>query len=228
MMSTAEPTITMTPQQIQGETHWKNQFTREELRSILSMQDWRAVRTLVVNWSVIFACFALVGWSANPFTIVFAIFGGMFATSIPIRTVTGPVQVSFADSLHVLVDEEVTITRASVTSRDEKATKDATMGRQYITPYAVFASRVFINPTLATRTGFSREDLADVEEAMSDRDIDVYKSNLKTLDKRKKINNGAHIVEAIILAHAIAGINVETPSYQEGIETVTDKIANNM
>jgi len=60
-MAAAEPMIEMTPEQIRGETHWKHQFSRDELREILTTEDWRGVRTLLVNWGVIFGCFALVG-----------------------------------------------------------------------------------------------------------------------------------------------------------------------
>jgi fatty acid desaturase len=73
-MASANPTDVLTPEEIRRETHWKNQFTKEELREILAFEDWKSVRTLVVNWSIIFACFALVGWRANPLTILFALF----------------------------------------------------------------------------------------------------------------------------------------------------------
>jgi fatty acid desaturase len=73
-MASANPTDVLTPEEIQRETHWKNQFTKEELREILAFDDWKSVRTLVVNWSIIFACFALVGWRANPLTILFSLF----------------------------------------------------------------------------------------------------------------------------------------------------------
>jgi fatty acid desaturase len=56
------------------ETHWKNQFTKEELREILTLDDRRSIATLVLNWGVVFAAFALVGWSANPLTILIALF----------------------------------------------------------------------------------------------------------------------------------------------------------
>jgi len=59
---------------MRSEQHWKEQFTKEELREILAMEDWRSVWTLLVNWGVIFASFALVGWRANPLTIVLALF----------------------------------------------------------------------------------------------------------------------------------------------------------
>jgi hypothetical protein len=39
-------------------------------------------------------------------------------------------------------------------------------------------------------------------------------------------NMAIDVVEAMILAHACAGIDVESPAYLEGIETVVDKISN--
>ena len=35
-----------------------------------------------------------------------------------------------------------------------------------------------------------------------------------------------HAIESIILAHAMAGIDVSTPAYIEGIETAVEKCAN--
>jgi fatty acid desaturase len=58
----------------QGHAHWKDAFTNEELRELLAMNDARSVRTLLVNWLGVAACFALVGWSANPLTILIALF----------------------------------------------------------------------------------------------------------------------------------------------------------
>ncbi len=59
---------------ILGDAHWKRQFSREELREILSLDDRKSLLTLVVNWGIVFAAFALVGWRANPITIVVALF----------------------------------------------------------------------------------------------------------------------------------------------------------
>jgi fatty acid desaturase len=74
-MSTAEtilgPEETNPPE---SDAHWKNAFTNEELRELLSLNDWRSVGTLCVNWLGVAAAFALVAWSANPVTIVIALF----------------------------------------------------------------------------------------------------------------------------------------------------------
>lgn len=41
-----------------------------------------------------------------------------------------------------------------------------------------------------------------------------------------KFNSMMDALESLILAHAIAGVDVETPAYQEGIETVIDACVN--
>lgn len=56
-----------------GQPHWKNRLTREELRELLALDDRRSLATLAVNWGIVFAAFALVGWHANPLTIVIAL-----------------------------------------------------------------------------------------------------------------------------------------------------------
>ncbi|MFP6656089.1 MAG: fatty acid desaturase family protein [Myxococcota bacterium] len=68
-----DPTNHLSPEQIRGEEHWKAQFSKNELREILAFEDWRSIWTLIVNWSIIFGSFALVGWSANPITIILAL-----------------------------------------------------------------------------------------------------------------------------------------------------------
>jgi len=41
-------------------------------------------------------------------------------------------------------------------------------------------------------------------------------------------NAAMDTIEAIVLAHACAGVDVETPAYIEGIETVVDAIGNDL
>ena len=57
-----------------SERHWKSRLPKAELHEILALDDGRSVRTLVVNWSLVFAAMALVGWRANPLTIAVALF----------------------------------------------------------------------------------------------------------------------------------------------------------
>jgi len=56
-----------------GQSHWKSQFSRAELRELLALDDKRSLATLAVNWGIVFGAFALVGWSANPITILLAL-----------------------------------------------------------------------------------------------------------------------------------------------------------
>ena len=57
-----------------AEAHWKSQLTKAELKKILALDDRRSALTLAVNWGLVFASMALVGWSANPLTILVALF----------------------------------------------------------------------------------------------------------------------------------------------------------
>jgi fatty acid desaturase len=56
-----------------AEAHWKRQLTKQELREVLTLDDRRSALTLAVNWGLVFASMALVGWSANPLTIAVAL-----------------------------------------------------------------------------------------------------------------------------------------------------------
>lgn len=60
------------------------------------------------------------------------------------------------------------------------------------------------------------------------------KDTMTSLDKRAELesnrnyNYACDALEALILAHAVAGVNVESPAYLEGLETAIDAIANNL
>ncbi len=53
---------------------WREVLSREEIDSLLEIQDWRGWWTIVVNWAVIAAAFWLVAWAPNPLTILVALF----------------------------------------------------------------------------------------------------------------------------------------------------------
>lgn len=57
-----------------AEAHWRRRLSKAELREVLGLDDRRSARTLAVNWGLVFASMALVGWSANPLTIAVALF----------------------------------------------------------------------------------------------------------------------------------------------------------
>lgn len=53
---------------------WRKGLTNEEVHSLLEMHDVRSWFTVVLNWGIIFASFAMVGLWPNPFTVVLALF----------------------------------------------------------------------------------------------------------------------------------------------------------
>lgn len=88
-------------------------------------------------------------------------FGAVMTTGVNCGQVRGPVQLNFSRSLDPIMQQEVTITRVTVTRpEDEKTTE---MGRKHIVPYALYRVEGYISPALANHedkgTGFSEEDL---------------------------------------------------------------------
>jgi len=54
--------------------------------------------------------------------------------------------------------------------------------------------------------------------------------NYKAIDqiKRKLFNTSMDSIESLILSHAIAGIDIESPAYLEGLEITIDGCINNI
>ena len=50
------------------------QLTREEIKTLTTMHDWRSWLSLLVDWGLIGASFALVAVAPNPLTVVVALF----------------------------------------------------------------------------------------------------------------------------------------------------------
>ncbi len=85
-------------------------------------------------------------------------FGAVMSTEINCGQVRGPVQLSFARSIDPIVTSEHAITRSSVTNKKD-VEKERTMGRKFTIPYGLYKAQGFVNPFLATQTGFDDEDL---------------------------------------------------------------------
>lgn len=89
-------------------------------------------------------------------------FGAVMTTGDNCGQVRGPVQINFSRSIDPIVQQEVTITRQTVT-RIEDAEKERTMGRKHIVPYGLYRVEGYISARLANDpskgTGFSEEDL---------------------------------------------------------------------
>jgi fatty acid desaturase len=52
---------------------WRDAISREEIKDLLAMRDWRSWLSVVVNWGLVAASFAAVAWWPNPLVIVAAI-----------------------------------------------------------------------------------------------------------------------------------------------------------
>lgn len=85
-------------------------------------------------------------------------FGAVMTTEVNAGQVRGPVQLSFARSVELILPLEMSITRSSVTNERDIA-KERTMGRKHIVPYGLYRAHGFINAKLAGSTCFSEEDL---------------------------------------------------------------------
>ncbi|GAB4460371.1 MAG: type I-C CRISPR-associated protein Cas7/Csd2 [Anaerolineales bacterium] len=90
-------------------------------------------------------------------------FGAVLSVGDNCGQVRGPVQLNFSRSIDPIVQQEVTITRLTVT-REEEADKERTMGRKHIVPYGLYRVEGYISAKLANDptkgTGFSEEDLS--------------------------------------------------------------------
>ncbi len=89
-------------------------------------------------------------------------FGAVLTVGDNCGQVRGPVQINFSRSIDPIVQQEVTITRLTVT-REEEAEKERTIGRKHIVPYALYRAEGYVSAKLANDpakgTGFSEDDL---------------------------------------------------------------------
>jgi fatty acid desaturase len=53
---------------------WRDAFSREEIKDLLAMRDWRSWLSVAVNWGLVAAAFAAVAWWPNPLVVVAAVF----------------------------------------------------------------------------------------------------------------------------------------------------------
>ena len=79
--------------------------------------------------------------------------------------VRGPVQITFARSVHPVVAAEHSITRMAVTN-EKDLEKERTMGRKFTVPYGIYRSHGFVSASLANQTGFSEDDLKLLWDAL--------------------------------------------------------------
>jgi CRISPR-associated protein Csd2 len=88
-------------------------------------------------------------------------FGAVMTTSVNCGQVRGPVQMNFSRSINPIAQQEITITRLTVTRKNEDKKSD--FGRKHIVPYALYRVEGYISAKLANSsskgTGFSEADL---------------------------------------------------------------------
>lgn len=96
-------------------------------------------------------------------------FGAVMTTGVNCGQVRGPVQMNFSRSVDPIVQQEVTITRVTVTQVD--AGKKTEMGRKHIVPYGLYKVEGYVSAKLANQpgkgTGFSDDDLALLWDALA-------------------------------------------------------------
>ncbi|MGA9398418.1 MAG: type I-C CRISPR-associated protein Cas7/Csd2 [Anaerolineaceae bacterium] len=96
-------------------------------------------------------------------------FGAVMTTGDNCGQVRGPVQINFSRSMDPIAQQEVTITRLTVT-RIEDAEKERTIGRKHIVPYGLYRVEGYVSAKLANDetkgTRFSEEDLELFWEAL--------------------------------------------------------------
>lgn len=112
-------------------------------------------------------------------------FGAVMSTGANAGQVRGPVQFSFARSIHPVLPLDIGITRMAKTPKPSEIKSDAssqehadweakqpedelrTMGRKNLIPYGLYAAKGFISANLAEDTGFGDEDLTLFWEALA-------------------------------------------------------------
>lgn len=119
-------------------------------------------------------------WMCQNFFDVRA-FGAVMSTGANAGQVRGPVQVAFSRSWDPILSLDVSITRMAVAedvksakgSADYKKWEDEqpedklrTMGRKSVIPYGLFVGKIFISAHLAQQTGFGKEDMKLLVEAL--------------------------------------------------------------
>jgi CRISPR-associated protein Csd2 len=96
-------------------------------------------------------------------------FGAVMSTGDNCGQVRGPVQINFSRSIDPIIQQEVTITRQTVT-KIEDAEKERTMGRKHIVPYGLYRAEGYVSAKLANDetkgTKFSAEDLELLWDAL--------------------------------------------------------------
>lgn len=119
-------------------------------------------------------------WMCQNFFDVRA-FGAVMSTGPNAGQVRGPIQIAWSRSTHPVLAMDASITRGAVADEakgaktsedyekweaDQPEDKLRTMGRKSLIPYGLFVGKGFISAHLAQQTGFSKDDLKLLFEAV--------------------------------------------------------------
>lgn len=97
--------------------------------------------------------------------------------------VRGPIQMTFARSVHPIVALEHSITRVAKTTEERALKGGSEMGRKYTVPYGLYRSHGFISAHLANQTGFNDDDLKlffDAMQSMFEHDRSAARGEMNT------------------------------------------------
>lgn len=97
-------------------------------------------------------------------------FGAVMSTGINCGQVRGPVQLTFARSVDLIIAQEHSITRMAVATEAEAEKQggdNRTMGRKHTVPYGLYMAHGFVSSFLAKQTGFSEDDLELLWQALA-------------------------------------------------------------
>lgn len=134
-------------------------------------------------------------------------FGAVMSTGPNAGQVRGPVQFSFARSLHPILPLDISITRMAVAEDVKGATssedyrrweaqqdedKLRTMGRKQLIPYGLYVAKGFVSANLAQETGFTEEDLNLLWEALLNM-FDHDRSSSKGMMSARKLIVFKHV-----------------------------------
>jgi CRISPR-associated protein Csd2 len=122
-------------------------------------------------------------WMCQNFYDVRA-FGAVLSTGPNAGQIRGPIQIAFARSVDPILSLDMSLTRMATTDDDVPARKETTsetyfqweknaaenslrtMGRKSLIPYGLFVGKGFISAHLAGQTGFTKDDLTLLFEAV--------------------------------------------------------------
>lgn len=94
-------------------------------------------------------------------------FGAVMTTSVNCGQVRGPVQMNFSRSIDPIFQNELSITRCTVTTEAEaNEGKVHMIGKKQTIPYGLYRAEGYVSAKLAKKTGFTEDDLELLWESL--------------------------------------------------------------